>query len=143
MQKSNFTPDDLETVADDLAMLEYFTREIRPSVIALLARMCPHKRALFWLRDELVNHVGRWPGPSEVRGLLCTRFDPADGVDQWCSLPGYTAADGEAKSLAEHEQRKIQEKVGGYVSEESREMLLRLAGEMKQLPVPKRTEAKA
>lgn len=132
--EDNFTPLDLVAVTDDFAMLRFFTGEIRPSVIALLARMVPHKEALFWLRDVLINHIGYWPGPAEVRGLLCTRFEPADGVDQWCSLPGYTAQDGETRSLTKHEQLKAQEQVGGYIAEESRVLIRRLAVEMRQLP---------
>jgi hypothetical protein len=141
--EEKFTAADLETVADDLGMLKYFTHELRAPAIALLARICSHKRALFYLRDELVNHVGYWPGPAEVRGLLDNCFDPADRVHQWCSLPGHTAADGEARSLAKHEELKAQAAVGGYVSEESTQLLKRLAAEMKQLPKPIAGEAKA
>lgn len=139
----SFTPDDLEIAANDLAMLMYFTSEIRPSVIALLARICPHRRALRWLVDELVNHVGTWPGPKEVRGLLCTRFDAADGIDEYCGLPGYGPAEQEAKYLAQHEQRKIQERVGGYIAEESQELLKQLSGAMRQIPVKANTDSEA
>jgi hypothetical protein len=121
-----FEESDLKQVADDLAMLTFYQSDNRDAVIALLARICPHKRALYWLRDELIDHVGKWPGPADVRGLLCTRFDPADGVDQWCSLPGYRAEDAEARVLSEHEQQKIQEKVGGYLADEPRKIVNRL-----------------
>jgi hypothetical protein len=119
-----FTDSELEEAVDDLEMLQFFPKESRGAVLTLLRKMVPHKTALTWLISECVNHIGKWPGPAELRGLLCTRYDPADGIDQWCSLPGYSAADAEAKTIAEHEQRKIQERVGGYVSEEYREILL-------------------
>jgi hypothetical protein len=119
-----FTKADLNEAVDALEMLEYFPKEARGAVMTLLRNMVPHKQALDWLVAECVNHIGKWPGPAELRGLLCTRYDPADGIDQWCSLPGYSAADAEAKALAEHEQRKIQERVGGCVAEEAKEILL-------------------
>ena len=119
-----FTKADLNEAVDALEMLEYFPKEARGAVMTLLRSMVPHEQALDWLVAECVNHIGKWPGPAELRGLLCTRYDPADGIDTWCSLPGYSAADAEAKALAEHEQRKIQERVGGCVAEEAKEILL-------------------
>jgi enoyl-CoA hydratase/carnithine racemase len=113
-----FTKQDLEEACNDFAMLPFFPQEARASVMMLLAKMCPHRRALRWLVEEVVNHVGKWPGPAELRGLLCTRYDPADGIDHWCSLPGYTAADAEARHYAQHEQLKTQENIGGYLGEE-------------------------
>ena len=120
----NFTEAELQEAVDDLEMLDFFPKETRGAVLTLLRKMVPHKTALTWLVSEYVNHIGKWHGPAELRGVLCYRFDPADGIDQWCSLPGYSAADAEAKATSEHEQRKIQERAGGYVSEESREILL-------------------
>lgn len=134
MPEEKFTPADLDWAADELGMLDYFPRDSRAAVMTLLARMCPHRRALKWLVNEAVNHVGKWPGPAELRGMLCTRFDPADGVDHWCSLPGYTAADAEAKQIELHEQRKMQEKIGGYVSEENADFVKRLSGSLPGLP---------
>lgn len=99
-----FTQKDLERACDDLAMMPFFPNEARASVMLLLVRMCPSKRALDWLVAECVNHVERWPGPAELRGLLCTRFDAADGIDGFCSLPGYSPAEMEARHLARHEQ---------------------------------------
>jgi hypothetical protein len=124
---------DLELACDEFAMLEYWRSEMRPAVMKLLANMCPNPKALRWLTAEVVNHVGKWPGPAELRGLLCTRYDPADGIDQWCSLPGYTAQDAEAKSIAEHEQRKMQESIGGYVADESKEMVRQLGAGLKAI----------
>ena len=75
---------------------------------------------------ELVNHVGEWPGPAEVRGLLCTRYDAADRIDAYCNLPGYRAADCEARSLTEHEQHKAQERSSGSVGYLSGQGMIRL-----------------
>jgi hypothetical protein len=124
-----FSAADLDRACDELGMLEFFRPDLRAPVMRLLRDMCPHKRALRWLVEELVNHVGKWPGPAEVRGLLCSRFDPADGIDQWCSLPGYTAAEQEEKHLERHKQLKNAE---GYVADESRDVI-RLLGEGKKL----------
>jgi hypothetical protein len=136
------TKADLERACDDLAMLEFFPHNSRASVMVFLGKLCAGKGHLRWLVDELVNHVGKWPGPAEVRGLLCSRFDPADGVDQWCSLPGYTAEEAAAKTYAKHLQltgksegyealketglSKAVRGDGGYVAEESKEMMRKL-----------------
>lgn len=95
-----FTKRDLELACDQLSMMPFFPSEARGAVMHLLAKMCPHRQSLDWLVAECVNHVERWPGPAELRGLLCTRFDAADGVDAYCNLPGYTAAEMEARHIA-------------------------------------------
>jgi hypothetical protein len=105
--------EDLNDACDDLAMLPFFPHESRSAVMRLLAVMCPSREALKWLITETVNHVGKWPGPAELRGLLCTRYDAADGVDGYCSLPGYSAAEMEAKAIERHEQLKA----GGWEAE--------------------------
>jgi hypothetical protein len=136
MRDEPFTPIDIERACDDLGMLEFFPRESRLAAMAFLRTICPHRRALKWLVAELMNHVGKWPGPAEVRGLLCTRFDAADGIDQWCSLPGYTAEEQEAKHLERHKQLTQAE---GYVGEESRDMVRQLKRALKALPKAHRT----
>jgi hypothetical protein len=131
MAEPKITTADLETACNDLAMLTFFPHDARASVMILLRNICPHKRALKWLVAELVNHVGKWPGPAEVRGLLCSRFDPADGIDQWCSLPGYTAEEFETKHLERHAQLT---KAKGFIAGESKEMIRQLKAGLKEIP---------
>jgi hypothetical protein len=110
-----FTKRDLEEAVSDLGMLPFFPRESAASVMMLLAKLCNNRQQLRWLIDEVVNKIGTWPGPKELRGIFCTKFDPADGVDAWSEIPGYRASDGEARSLEAHEQIKTQAQIGGYV----------------------------
>lgn len=130
MREEKFTIDDLEIACNDLSMLAFFPHEARASVMTLLRTMCPHRRALKWLVAETVNHVGKWPGPAELRGLLCTRFDAADGIDHWCTLPGYTAEEQEAKHLERHAQLTGAE---GYIAEESNQLVRQLAKGLKRI----------
>ena len=94
-----FTPKDLASAMERLSILKFWPADAstRAQIMALFAKIVPHKEALLWLTDQLVNHVNEWPGPAEVRGILDTRFRPADGIPGWSSLPGYTAAEGEAR----------------------------------------------
>ena len=103
-----FTPKDLETALDDLSTMKYFPQHSRAAIMRQVAAMCPHKRALRYLVDQCLAHVAEWPGIAELRGILCNKFDPADGVNAWSSLPGFTATDGEAISIAGHEETKRQ-----------------------------------
>lgn len=109
MADEMFTLEDLNRACDHLATLPFFPKESRGPVMTTLRRMCPHKRALEWLVAEVVNHVPSWPGLAELRGILCSHFDPADGIDHWSTLPGYSAADGEARFLLDHEEIKARE----------------------------------
>ena len=138
MPEEKFNQRDLERAATRLGMLRYWTADLRAPVMHLLAQICPHREALEWLVNELVNVVNEWPGPAEVRGLLCTRYDAADGIDGWCNLPGYRAEDYESRHLAEHDQRKSQERVGGHIGEWHGQ--LSSAAEAKKLPPGRATQ---
>lgn len=78
--------------------------------MALLAQMCPHKEALDWLVTTVVNRIGVWKGPAELRGILCWKFKPADGVEFDSSLPGFTLADGERLSIEQHDEIRAAER---------------------------------
>lgn len=96
---------DLDRATDQMQLLEFWRNDTGfvAAVQTYLALICPHTEALEWLTAALVNHIGKWPGPHEVRGLLCTKYDAADGVDAYCSLPGFSPIDFERKHLEKHE----------------------------------------
>lgn len=105
---ANFNSHDLEQAIEDLAMCEFFPREpgAQAGVMRLLAKMVPSREALRWLVDTYTNRIGKWHGPAELRAVLCTHYAPQDGIEGWSQIPGYTAADGEERSFAEHRQLK-------------------------------------
>lgn len=111
---AKFTPQDLQQAVEDLSMLEYFPREpgAQAAIMRLLAKIVPHREALKWLVDMFTNRVGKWHGPTELRAVLCTRYAPQDGIEAWSQIGGFTAADGEQRSLEAHEQLKIGGTVG-------------------------------
>jgi hypothetical protein len=94
------TSEDLKKALARLSMLRYFPTDTMTFVAIgeLLEQICGSRERLEWLVAQLVNRVGEWPGSAEVRGIFCTRFKPADGVEADCTLAGFTAADGELKS---------------------------------------------
>ena len=56
---------------------------------------------LTWLVNAMLNHVGEWKGTAELRGVFCTRFKPADGIEATCSIPGFRAGDIESGHAAD------------------------------------------
>ena len=105
---ASFTPKDLSEAIEDLSICEFFPREpgAQAAIMRLLAKMCPHREALKWLVAAYTDKIGKWHGPAELRGVLCTRFRPADGIEAYSSLPGYTPEDSEAAYLEQHKQMK-------------------------------------
>ncbi len=93
---------DLTKAIASLTLLRFFPAEdiARASIMELLSRMIGTVEQLDWLVVTMIDRVGEWPGPKELRGVFCTRFKPADGIEAWCSLPGFTAADSEATHAA-------------------------------------------
>ena len=65
----------------------------------------PQQR-LDWLVKAAVNAMRTWGGIPELRGLLCTRWKPADRIEGYSSLPGYTAQNSRSLTLAEHRHLK-------------------------------------
>jgi hypothetical protein len=110
--RDRFSKADLAKANARLKMLCFYPpdSEAQSAVMELLAKMCPHLEALNWLVDAMVNHIGTWKGPMELRGLLCWRYPPADGVEAVCSIPGFTPEDGELISLeqARHDLQAIE-----------------------------------
>jgi len=102
---SKITKSDLDAACDRLCILEFWKTDptFTASVKIFLGKICPGTEALDWLVSALVDHIGKWPGSHEVRGLLCTRFNAADGVDAYCSLPGFSPGDYERKHLERHQ----------------------------------------
>lgn len=97
MADEQFNSQDLERALVDMSMLRYFPSDAstRAAILHLLAKMVPHKAALEWLVDQLVNRVGEWKGPAELRGVLCWKYKPADGIEGTSTTGGFTPADGE------------------------------------------------
>lgn len=136
---NKFTQHDLQKAIGDLGMCEFFPTDpgVQAAVMNLLAKMCPSREALAWLMDTMVNRVGKWHGPKELRGVLCTRYPPADSIEATSSIAGFTPEDGYAQSLAEHEQLKA----GGWWTppalEEDRALVLQIT-EGKSWPTTKK-----
>jgi len=94
----------------ELGMLKYFPTDdpARKGVMRLLERMVRTSEQLDWLVRTVVDHVGEWHGPKELRGVFCTQFLPADGQDEDCLVtPGFTPDALEGRSAYEHEEHKF------------------------------------
>jgi hypothetical protein len=91
------TQQQLEAAVAQMTILRYFPAEsiARAMVMDLLSRLVGTAEQLNWLTRTLVDRVGEWHGPAELRGIFCTRFKPADGIEADCSVRGFTAGDSE------------------------------------------------
>lgn len=86
---------DIAGFVDELAILPFFPQEpsARVALMKLVDRMVSTKDQLDWLERTMVDRVGKWHGPTELRGVFCTRFDPKDGVQAWCKeTPQFTSS---------------------------------------------------
>jgi hypothetical protein len=98
------TPDQFENAVGRLAALAFFpvSDEARTEIMRLLYRMVSTVEQLNWLCTTMIDRVGTWRGPVELRGVFCTRFKPADGIEANClTTPGFTALDSEAEYIQE------------------------------------------
>lgn len=62
---------------------------------------------LRWLVDAAVGVMRKWESLPELRGLYCTRFKPADGREENCSLPGYSPEESEMAYIQEASKRQL------------------------------------
>ncbi len=90
-------------------MLEFFRDdpEFKASVGRLLARMCQSKQALVWLVRTMVDKVGKWHGPTELRGVYCTRYRPSDGVEGTATIGEFAPAAQESRLIEHRPCRQI------------------------------------
>ena len=111
--------------------MRYFPSDpnARGALMEFLVLICPHKESLEWLVSELVNKIGEWPGAAELRGLLSTRYMPADGMRTDCGIPGYRPEDYERQELDRHETRKV----GGLIEDDPMRSLVSGLAEIKRL----------
>ena len=97
------SPRELTEAVKQLGILRYFPNEpgSREAVMELLERMVESPEALRWLVRAMIDEVGEWRGPKELRGVYCTRFNPADGVEAWCSSGPFSAEAMESRAAIE------------------------------------------
>lgn len=136
-----FSELELFRAVDSLATLPFFPQDSRGAVMEFVAQICPHREALEWLISRAVE-LDKWPGLGEIRGLLCTKWDAADGIDRYCSLPGYSGGECESRHLEQHLQvtgksvgyesagpgSPAARGNGGYIADESRALIRMLVG---------------
>lgn len=122
---------DLENALDRLKLMKYFPSDpgAQAALQELLAHICPHREALEWLVFTLINQVPEWPGSHAIRGLLCTKYDAADGIDADCTIPGFRPQDYEARTYDAHQQIKA----GGWTPQDETVRKLAAALDMKQI----------
>lgn len=97
----SLTPKKVEDAVGRLGALEFFPKapEERMAVAEMIVRMVWSQEQLVWLVQTMMDRVGRWHGPLELRGVFCSRFDPKDGVQATCALSsGFTGAAFEARA---------------------------------------------
>lgn len=84
---TRFGSEDVMDAVASLSLCRYFPADpaSRAALATLLARMVPHREALTWLTDTQVNVIGEWRGAKELRGLLCSRYTPNDGIVVRCA----------------------------------------------------------
>jgi hypothetical protein len=72
-----------------LSVCRYFPAEEIPRavIVKLLGNMVGDVNELDWLVSEMINQVGEWRGPVELRRLFLQRYAAADGVDPDAGFP--------------------------------------------------------
>jgi hypothetical protein len=129
-------PEELATACDFLATIPYFPNESRAAVMSALRDMAPTPEALNWTVKQAVAHWDKWEGLKELRGILCSRFDAADGIDAWSSHPQFSAEAGEQKSIEKHNQLRASEHKA--LAPEAAQMLRQITG-----PAPRQVKRSA
>jgi hypothetical protein len=83
------------------SILKFFPSgaEAGAAISELLLSLVDSDERLEWLRGAVLG-LNEWPGPGEIRGIYCTRFKPADGIEAYSALSGFSPADCEAANIA-------------------------------------------
>lgn len=95
------TQEQIISATATLSILQFYPSDpaAREQIMVLLTRLATTKERLDWLVETMINRVGVWRGPVELRGVYCSRFKPADGVSGDCAeTPGFTPNEIEAEN---------------------------------------------
>lgn len=97
------SPMEFASAVKQFGMLRYFPSDsgAREAVMEFLERMVGASDGLWWLVRTMIDEVGEWQGPMELRGVYCTRYRPADGIEAWCSKGKFSAEQLEARAALE------------------------------------------
>ncbi len=99
-------------------------------VIQALENFVSTDEQLAWLTDTAVNHMRKFSLP-ELRGLFCTRWKPKDGIREYSTMAGFTAADLEGQYI----ERQAQE-TAALIEKWKHEKLLAPPGEVETFVLP-------
>ena len=74
----------------ELAALKYFPAG-NEAVLLALARlcgdMCENEAQVRWIVDQMTSGIYQeWPGPQELRAVLCNRWRPKDGINAYSTV---------------------------------------------------------
>ena len=66
-----------------LALLKYFPSdpEARGELAVMVCEMMTSEEQVDWLVRRMRTLYNEWPGPKEMRAVVCSKFKPADGID--------------------------------------------------------------
>lgn len=113
------TEEDFLAACGELSAIPFFPSDsgARTAVARALRSFVSQTHHLRWLVDTSIDHMRQWGGVAELRGIYCTRFKPADGVEGYSSISGFTPADSEnaylsgipaPRQLAEADQKALE-----------------------------------
>lgn len=90
------------------SVIPYFPGDSAGQALVMreLAKFVTNAHELRWLVDTAASSMRAWAGLPDLRGLYCTRFRPADGREEHCTLAGHTPEESETRFLLEQSKRK-------------------------------------
>lgn len=92
----------------EMSCLRYFPADAgaRAAIAKMLDRMARNAAEIRWLTSTMVDQVGEWQGPKELRGIFCQRFAPADGIEASSTHPKFSPEANETRAIEAHQQVK-------------------------------------
>lgn len=96
-------------ICERLNLIRFYPKDHHDVILDDIAQFAgPECRAqrLQWLVSAARAAMKAEGWRDDLRGLWCTRFKPADGVEADCSLAGHTPADIENEKLLAHREVK-------------------------------------
>lgn len=98
------TPQEIASAVTELTCLNYFPRDEsgQKAIMKLVQRMVERPDQLRWLINTMIDQVGEWKGPTELRGVYCSRYKPLDGIEADSSHARFSPESNESRAMLEH-----------------------------------------
>lgn len=71
-----------------MSLMKFFPSDpdARTALVGMICEMCESNEQIEWLVKRTIQLHNDWPGPRELRAVLCSKHKPKDGIEAYSDV---------------------------------------------------------